>query len=203
MATELGSRVKDIVVLFKPGDELKQKAGTSFTPRGLVRGNGHRILMHEKIGKYDEVKTFAHEVMHCLDDQWFTDAQRLEIAALMDAPAAKWDAKSYNERAYEAFACYGSAALGGFDSPPYTEFYDRTIAKPLWPTVAATALKDFGPATPAPEPEPTPTDPKDDEIAALKLELGQKRKLLEELATGNDEGAAAQLTLANKARTGL
>lgn len=183
----LGARISTIGVVFRPGDQLKKKAGTKFTPRGLTLNDGHRILMHESIEDYDVDRTFAHEVMHCLDHQWFTDQQRLDICALMVPVATQWDAKDYRDRAYEAFACYASAALGGFRWPVYTEFYDHKVPKTSWPALADLSLKDYGPATPAPEPEPTPTDPRDQQIADLQHQVDVLSATVESLGALNEE----------------
>jgi hypothetical protein len=172
LAGALPDQLKDVDVVFRSGDQLKKKAHTAFTPRGLTP-NGHRILMHERVDKYDADRTFAHEVMHALDFQWLTNKQRRDITGLMEPLADKWDAKEYHNRVYEAFACYASAAFGEFKWPVYTEFYVHDVPKKKWPELKTLVLEDLGPADPAPDPDPTPSDDRDERIVELEAQLAQ------------------------------
>lgn len=108
-------------------------------------------------------KTFAHEGTHQLDDQWMLKSNERSIRDNFEPDASGWPS--------EAFAVYGSAAIFGFDDPPYRSFYKGyRIPKAKWPETKEEALRDNHPVEPVP-PEPIPEPP---DSGVVVLQPGQQ-----------------------------
>lgn len=144
------SRIKPVEVVFVPNNEMEWaiKPGTDPDYPNGVRARGywkklpHRIEMNGSINAYPVAKTFAHEGMHVLDDDWLLFSNRRDIKPLMSPVPATWKG--------ETFAIYASAAICGFTDPPYAGFYgDRFVPVSKWPKLAEIALRDdHGPTVP-------------------------------------------------------
>ncbi len=136
-----GWRVEPIDVVFLPNDQMPYAAEPSASDPNGTRARGfwrvwpHRILLNASIGAYPVAKTFAHEVMHALDDDWVLPTQRAEIKRLMEPVPSGWRG--------ETFAIYASAAVAGFNDPPYADFYgDRKIPATKWAALKEIVLRD-------------------------------------------------------------
>lgn len=166
------SRVKPCNVMVRKRDEMPWARKPDAAGKGGIRAEGfwtgkNQLLADDLFSKPELTrKTFAHETMHQLDDQWMLNSNRRDIKPLFDPDAAGWPS--------EPFAVYGSAALFGFTRPPYKRFYpEYTIPRSSWPSVKQIALRDDRPPT------VTPPDP----CAECEAQLDAANLLIADLKT--------------------
>lgn len=170
------SRIAPSRTIFKPNGEMPE-AAPGVPARGYWKDGPHEIWMNAKTGAYQVAKTWAHEVMHQLDDDWLLAKNRADIRDLMVPEPATWKG--------EQFAVYGSAAIAGFSDPPYTDFYSGfAIAQPYWDVLAKDALRDNRP--PPPPPDVAALEEQIAELtaanAALTADLAEAKRALQEIA---------------------
>lgn len=187
------SRIKPANVIVRKRSEMPWARKPDAAGKGGIRARGfwtgrNQLLADDLFPTPDLCrKTFAHETVHQLDDQWLLNSNRRAIKPLFEPDAAGWPAEPY--------AVYASAALFGFTKPPYTKFYpDFVVPVSEWPKLKEFSLRDDRPVP--------PVDPDDEIIARLVAELAAANELLVDLQTGNQEIAAQSLELANKAQGG-
>lgn len=79
-------------------------------------------------------KTLGHEFVHVLYSDWFTKWHRRQLLPLLTPEADNWfdetigdEWMGYVAAPTEGFACWGSAALFGWDKPAYSTLYLRRI----------------------------------------------------------------------------
>lgn len=192
-------RVRDAKVIVKPRNEMPwaRKPGTNGPNDKGVRSRGYwngtnQLLADDLFPTPDLArKTFAHETIHQLDDQWMLRSNRKDIKPLFEPDATGWPA--------EPFAVYGSAALFGFTNPPYQNFYpDNKIPVAEWPKVKEFALRDDH-VDPCQEWIDKAADLAET-VTAQQAEIDRLNALLAEISQDNTELAAMQLTVANKGK---
>lgn len=158
-------RVRPTRVHVLPRDQMPWATKPDEDGKGGVRARGfwdhpkynHDILLADDLfaaptgGPDLARKTFAHEGTHQLQADWMLRSNERSIKPLFDPDAAGFPA--------EEFAVYGSAAIFGFDNPPYKGFYDKfVIPKSMWAKTKEYALRDDHPVVVEPPPiEPPPT----------------------------------------------
>jgi len=152
----LGDRIKRAEIHLKTDAELRRKAGgMRATGFWSLRGQSKRqIWLLDDLADYPVAKTLVHEALHVLDDDWLTKAQRKAIRELMKPKPNNWkdtvingEPKGYAGLPYEAFAVYGSLALGslGFSRPAYRRVFKRSIDDIA--TLRDILLRDTDPGT--------------------------------------------------------
>jgi hypothetical protein len=79
-------------------------------------------------------KTLGHEFVHVLFSDWLGKWHRKQLLPLITPPADNWNDTTIGDRQEgyeadpsEALACWGSAALFGWDKPAYSTLYLRKI----------------------------------------------------------------------------
>ncbi len=188
------SRVKPARVVVRPRDKMPWAKKPVLNPDGTVKTPGVRatgywngtnqLIAADQFDNPDKVRKIgAHETTHQLDDQWMRRSHENDIRPLFDPEPARWAA--------EEFAVYGSAAIFGFDNPPYTDFYDDyVIPRVAWPKVKQIALRDDRPTT-------DPCLPYKAEIATLKTTLAdtEAARVAAVAAQRDAEAALAQAKL--------
>jgi hypothetical protein len=145
----LGNRIdQQVTVILKSAAAMPARpdGGPAF---GLMKPGLREIWLWEAVDRYPAAQTLAHEAMHAVDVFWLTDAQRAEIMELMTPSPSGWEDKTIGGRTYqyaampyEVFAVYASAAIVGFDNPPYRSLYERRIDKNEWDSLARIVLRD-------------------------------------------------------------
>lgn len=184
------SRLAPSRTIFKPNADMPE-AAPGVKARGYWKDGLHEIWMNANVNAYPVAKTWAHEAMHQMDDDWLLGRNRADIRDLMVPEPASWRG--------EQFAVYGSAAIAGFRDPPYTDFYKGfVIAEPYWDVLAKLALRDNRPVPPPIDPNPALVE----QVAALTAQVDALNATLTQLQTGNQEIAAQSLELANIAQGG-
>lgn len=135
------SRVRDAKVRVLPRSQMPWAREPDENGKGGIRArgywNGSNMLLADDLFPNADLarKTFAHEGIHQLDDQWMLRTNRRDIKPLFEPDATGWPA--------EPFAVFGSAALFGFTNPPYQNFYPGAkIPVTEWPKVKEYALRD-------------------------------------------------------------
>lgn len=130
------SRVKPARVLVKPRNQMPW-ADDEETVRSRGYWNGRDVFLADDLFPSPDLarKTFAHELVHQLNDQWMLRSQERDIKPLFKNPPIGFPA--------EPFAVYGSAAIFGFTNPPYQNYYkSNSIPATNWPKLKEIALRD-------------------------------------------------------------
>lgn len=172
-------RVLPATVVLKPRNEMPWASEPGEDPKypNGVRAQGywfskpHRMELNEALVPTLLIRTFAHEAIHHLDDDWLRKTNKQDIKLLFSPKPSGFPSEPY--------AVHASAALGGFTNPPYKTFYPTPkMAEANYAKLAAFSLRDDRPVDPCADLRA--------ENAQLKTDIAE---LTEQLAEANRQNA--------------
>ncbi len=148
----MGRLIDPVEIVVRKRTEMpKYGPGPKDFSRGFWRSGPRRILLADDI--FDpkkpllDEKTLGHEVFHVIQDDHFTRFHRRRLLPFITPEADNWndmtigdEFKGYPALPYEAMACYGSAALFGWEKPAYSSLYLRKIEAADFDEVKAITL---------------------------------------------------------------
>jgi hypothetical protein len=141
----LGQCIKPVTVVIKPRADMPLYAPGKHA-MGYWKVGPHHIWLADDCfdpAKPDlPAKTLGHELVHTLQDDWFTSYHRKALLPYLRPEPDNWRDPNiggkyvgYEALPYECIAVWGSAALFNWDRPAYSTLYKRKIAAADWPEV--------------------------------------------------------------------